>query len=430
MRKQAREIFDYALAECSIPRAFARYVSFSDSILNIADRSYDVTDYSGVVVVSLGKAGHCMAHALADLAPVPFAGVVSCPVPTSAPVAGLQYFCGGHPMPNEDSLRAGDAILQMLRDLPPRSLVLFLISGGASAIAEKPFYPQLALDDVVQTYRTLVHSGAPIAEINAIRKHLSALKGGRAAQAARNATQVSLLVSDVPDHSLDALASGPTMPDSSTIADCYAIARRYEMLPHFPEPVREIFEANRLQETPKPGDSAFANSQFQRVLSNQTATETASDKAKALGFAVEVDNSCDDWDYQQAADHLLHRLGELRQKAPKVCLISGGEVTVKVGAESGVGGRNQQFALYCATKIAGDNITILSAGTDGVDGNSNAAGAIIDGSTVARSLELAKDPSAALERFDANPLLHQIGDEIVTGPTGNNVRDLRILLAY
>jgi hydroxypyruvate reductase len=430
MRKHAREIFDYALAECSIPRAFARYVSFSDSILNIADRTYDVSDYSSVVVVSLGKAGHSMAHALADLAPVPFTGVVSCPVPTSAPVAGLRYFCGGHPMPNEDSLRAGDAILQLLRGLPPRSLVLFLISGGASAIAEKSFYPQLALADVIQTYRTLVHSGAPIAEINAIRKHLSALKGGRAAQAATGATQVSLLVSDVPDHSLDALASGPTMPDSSTIADCYAIARRYDMLPRFPEPAREIFEAKRLQETPKPGDPAFARSQFQTVLSNQTATAAAAEKAKGLGFTVEMDNSCDDWDYQRAADYLLDRLHELRQNAPKVCLISGGEVTVKVGAESGVGGRNQQFALYCATKTAGDSITVLSAGTDGVDGNSNAAGAIIDGGTVARVLKLGTDPSAALQRFDANPLLHSIGDEIVTGPTGNNVRDLRVLLAY
>jgi hydroxypyruvate reductase len=430
MRRHARDIFDFALAACSISRAFARYVSLSDSILSIADRSYDISDFSGVVVISLGKAGHSMAHALSDLVPAPLTGVVSCPTPVSNPVLGLQYFCGGHPLPNQDSLRAGDAILQLLGALPQRSLVLFLISGGASAIAEKPFYSNFTLADVVQTNRILVHSGAPIAEINAIRKHLSALKGGRAAQAAIGATQVSLLVSDVPDHALDALASGPTMPDSSTVRDCYAIAGRYQMLPAFPDRVREVFEANQLKETPKTGDPAFANSQFVTVLSNSTATDAAAERAAALGFAVEVDNHCDDCDYAQAADYLLERLSELRQKSPTSCLISGGEVTVKVGANSGVGGRNQQFALDCAIKIAGEDIIVLSAGTDGVDGNSNAAGAVVDGTTSARALEGGLNPSEALAQFDVNPLLEEIGDVVVTGPTGNNVRDLRILLAY
>jgi len=430
MRKHAREIFDFALAECSIPRAFAHYVSFSDSFLSIADRSYDISDFSGVIVISLGKAGHSMAHALADLVPAPFSGVVSCPTSVSAPVSGLQYFAGGHPLPNEDSLRAGDAILKKLSALPPRALVLFLISGGASAIAEKPFYPDFTLSDVVQTNRTLVHSGAPIAEINAIRKHLSALKGGRAAQTARGATQVSLLVSDVPDHALDALASGPTLPDSSTVSDCYAIANRYQMVPRFPAQVRRIFESGQLQGTPKADDPAFANSQFVTVLSNHTAIDAAAEKAKTLGFAVEIDNRCDDWDYAQAADYLLERVRDLRGKSSPVCLVSGGEVTVKVGENSGTGGRNQQFALYCATKTAGEDITVLSAGTDGVDGNSNAAGAIVDGTTIARAVEAGRDASQAVARFDAYPLLQEIGDAVVTGPTGNNVRDLRILLAY
>jgi glycerate 2-kinase len=143
-----------------------------------------------------------------------------------------------------------------------------------------------------------------------------------------------------------------------------------------------------------------------------------------------VDNSCDDWDYQRAADHLLRRLRELRHGVSRACLISGGEVTVKVSANSGVGGRNQHLALYCAQQIAGENITVLSAGTDGIDGNSEAAGAVVDGTTVERATQHGFDVAAALAQFDAFPLLDAIGDAIITGPTGNNVRDLRILLAY
>ncbi len=332
--------------------------------------------------------------------------------------------------PTRTRCAAGAAILELLHGLPERALVLFLISGGASAVAELPISPDLTLSDVVETYRVLVHSGAPIAEINAIRKHLSAIKGGRMALAAAPTTQLSLLVSDVPDHAIDALASGPTMPDSSTIADCHAIVSRYGMLPRFPQRVREVFEHGQLKETPKADDPAFAQSGYVTLLSNQTAVQAASAHAKVCGFAVEIDNSCDDWDYAQAADYLLRRLRKLRQSASPICLISGGEVTVKVGENSGVGGRNQQFALYCAEKIAGEAITVLGAGTDGVDGNSPAAGALVDGTTVSRARQRGLDTATALARFDAFPLLESIGDAIVIGPTGNNVRDLRILLAY
>jgi glycerate 2-kinase len=165
-------------------------------------------------------------------------------------------------------------------------------------------------------------------------------------------------------------------------------------------------------------------------LSNETARKNAVTKAVMNGFAVEVDNSCDDWDYADAADHLLKRLRELRKGVSRVCLISGGEVTVKVTGDAGIGGRNQQFALYCASKISGEQITVLSAGTDGIDGNSTAAGGVVDGHTMSRAAELGVDVPRALREFDAFPVLHALGDAIVTGPTGNNIRDLRILLAY
>jgi len=429
MRRSARDIFDYALAECNISRAFARNLAYAQGTLSAAQHRYELHAFSRMAVVSIGKAGHSMAAALFQIIPEPLTGIVSCPVRPESPVPGLEYFVGGHPLPNEDSLSAGAAILQILRIQPENTLVLFLLSGGASAMAEQPFYPALTLSDIVETNRALVHSGAPIAEINAIRKHLSAIKGGRMAQAAWPSTQLSLLVSDVPDHALDALASGPTMPDSSTVADCHDIANRYQLEQRFPERVRLIFQRRQLQETPKAGDRAFANSRFATVLSNQTALDAAVERATSLGFTVEVNNSCDDWDYAAAADYLLGRLRDLRQRSPRVCLVSGGEVTVQVGNKSGVGGRNQQFALYCAQRIAGEAIMVLSAGTDGIDGNSSAAGAVVDGTSAPRAVEYALDASLALANFNANPLLREIGDEIVTGPTGNNVRDLRVLLA-
>jgi hydroxypyruvate reductase len=219
------------------------------------------------------------------------------------------------------------------------------------------------------------------------------------------------------------------MPDSTSEEDCYAIAARYGMLEQFPASVRELFQRRALEETPKSDDPAFHRARWWPILSNASLLEATKAEAERQGFAVEVDNSCDDWDYVRAADYLLGRVRELRTKWERVCLISGGEVTVKV-SNGGVGGRNQQFALACAGKIAGENITVLSAGTDGIDGNSTAAGAVADGTTLARATEQGLNWQASLDGFNAYPFFEALGDSVVTGPTGNNLRDLRILLAY
>ncbi len=430
MRGRVREMFDHALAECDIPRAFSRRFQRQGRYLHNENEVYDLEAFDRALVISIGKAGHTMAESFANIAGTGLTGIVAAPGTPPSQLFGFRYFSGGHPLPNDDSLRAGEWILRFVQSLSPQSLAVFLISGGASAIAEKPISAGISLADVIQTYKALVHSGAPIAEINAVRKHLSALKGGRLARAAAPAHQLSVLVSDVPEGSPDALASGPTMPDSTTVSECYDIAHRYELLQRFPASVRSLFDSQRLQETPKAADFAFARSHYVTVLSNVTAVNAAVESAVLGGFAVEVDNRCDDWDYQQAADYLLDRLRELRRGVSRACLISGGEVTVKVGVASGVGGRNQQFALYCAQKIDGENATVLSAGTDGIDGNSPAAGAIADGSTLERARQKGYDPAAALAAFDAFPLFQATGDALMTGATGNNVRDLRILLAY
>jgi glycerate 2-kinase len=429
MREQARAIFQQALAEASIGAGFARHVHYERGVLRVREDLYDLHSYSRVLVVSLGKAGHTMVEALAAHVGSSLEGIVASSVEAATQVHGLRYFRGGHPTPNAESIQAAGAILRVLEAQPASALVIFLLSGGGSSIVEKPIDDEISLDDLIATYRALVHSGAPIAEINAVRKHLSAVKGGRLAQAAYPAHQVSLLVSDVPDGTPDALASGPTMPDSTSVEDCYRIAEKYELLRQFPPSARELFDRRALEETPKSDDPAFVRARWWTVLSNQSAIEEAGVAAERAGFIVHVDNSCDDWDYEKAADYLLGRVRELRKQFSPVCLISGGEVTVKV-TNGGVGGRNQQFALACAEKIAGEHITVLSAGTDGVDGNSPAAGGVADGSTLERGRERGLDARAALEAFDAYPFFKGLGDAIETGPTGNNLRDLRILLAY
>jgi hydroxypyruvate reductase len=429
MSETARSIFRYTIDQASIGNAFARHVNCEQGILRVGEDLYDLHSYSGVLVISLGKAGHSMAEALAGQVGNSLQGIVAASVEPATQLRGFRYFRGGHPTPNEESIQAGTAILRALGSQTATSLVLFLLSGGGSSIVEKTIDQEISLPDLVATYSALVHSGAPIAEINGIRKHLSAVKGGRLAKAACAAQQVSLLVSDVPDNTPDALASGPTMPDSTSVEDCYRVVEKYDLLPEFPTSVRELFERHALEETPKSDDPAFQRARWWTVLSNQTAVEQASVAAERANFFVHMDNSCDDWDYQKAADYLLNQLRELRKQSSPVCLISGGEVTLKV-TNPGVGGRNQQFALACAEKIAGESITVLSAGTDGVDGNSPATGAVVDGSTIERIREQGLNARQALEHFDAYPVFRALGDAIETGPTGNNLRDLRILLAY
>lgn len=429
MREAARPIFTQALADASIRKTFARHVNCDRGVLRIREDLFDLHSYTRVLVMSLGKAAHTMVEALVEQVGSSLEGIVASSVEPPSQLRGFEYFRGGHPTPNEESIRAAAAMLKTLEAQPASVLVIFLISGGGSSILEKPIDDEISLPDLIATYQALVHSGAPIAEINIVRKHLSAVKGGRLAQAAFPAQQVSIFVSDVPENAPDALASGPTMPDSSTTGDCYRLAEKYDLLKVFPASTSELFVRRALEETPKSDDPVFHRSRWWTVLSNQTAMEEATRAAEQAGFVVHVDNSCDDWDYARAADHLLARLRELRQQFSPVCLISGGEVTVKV-THPGIGGRNQQFALACAARIVGENITVLSAGTDGIDGNSLAAGAIADGSTIERAQANGLDLQSALEKFDAYPFFRALGDAIETGPTGNNLRDLRILLAY
>lgn len=460
LKEVARSIFEQALADCSIERACDRLMR------TVADgegrRLYlggeavaDLDRLRRVRVVAMGKASAGMLGALMPRLPLQ----ESCEVegvliaverPRSLP-PGIQFFAGGHPVPNGASFAGGSAALAMLRAVGNSSaddtLCIFLISGGASAMMELPLDPAISLEDTVAFHRALVHSGASIVEMNCVRKHFSAVKGGRLALAAGGARKISLLVSDVPPAHLDALASGPTIADPTTVSDCREILARYGLMERFPVRVREFFASLELPESPKPGE---LTSRCWKLLDSDELAELARSHAAGLGFHAVIDNACDDWSYDAAADYLLDRMRGLRREQRRVCLISTGEVSVRVPAsfaEAGTahaGGRNQHFALYLATQLRlGDGpIAVLSAGSDGIDGNSDAAGAIVDERTLEgedTTVEEGHGPTQrifrhasarrALEEFDSSSWLGGVGATIVTGPTGQNLRDIRILLA-
>jgi len=453
----ARTLFAQALADCSIERAFERklrVVTDAEGVWLFVEggEAIALDRVRRVRVVSVGKAAAAMLNALLSRLPLAppceLQGVlIAAQRPANLP-ATIQYYCGGHPVPNEASFAGARAALAMMHALgectahsnssrdvstqnftPDETLCIFLLSGGASAMMELPLDAAISLDDTVAFHRALVHSGASIVEMNCVRKHFSAVKGGRLALAAGRAQTLSLLVSDVPPAHLDALGSGPTVGDPTSVAECREIVAKYGLMKQFPASGRRFFASPDLPETPKPEE---LNVRCCKLLDSDEMAEAARRYAESLGFHAVIDNACDDWSYDAAADYLLKRLRELRREHSRVCLISAGEVTVRVEAAGASvrGGRNQHFALYMATRLRTEDgpIAVLSAGSDGVDGNSDAAGAIVDEHTLDGD-SLRESALRALAAFDSSTWLSSINATLVTGPTGHNLRDLRILLA-
>jgi glycerate 2-kinase len=473
LHSTATEIFTGALAACNIESAFDRRIRFAGNTLHrlmpdgSGPASIDLSAYKRVFIIALGKAANPMLEVLLDRMKrrKGLRGVCCSPQVPKKRNWRIRYFEGGHPLPNEDSFNAARAALALLRKARKDTLVFFLISGGASAMFDLPLDSQITLHETVAFHQALLGSGAPIQEINTLRKHFSAVKGGRLAMAAPEAAKVSLLLPDVPLRSLDALASGPTSPDRSTVAEVRELITRYNLAEKFPSSVRAFFEHSDLPESPGnksrlPGlpaflpklpwteavlarrvtaaatmhgeDEAFRDSVFEILLSSHDLVENARALAQKAGYYTVVDNSCDDWDYAAACRYLLERFHELRHANQRVCLISVGEVTVTLNRTPGAGGRNQQFALACALEVQkypNAHMTVLSAGSDGIDGNTKAAGAIADPTTTARARAFSFDPEQSLAAFNACPLFTALGDSVVTGPTGQNLRDLRLLIA-
>ncbi len=432
LKEAAKQIFHDTLAAIDIPAAVRRKLDRTGSQIRCGEQTVDLAAFDKIVAISVGKAAHATARGLLDVlgSERSVTGLLAAPTPPPAALPGLQVFLSGHPVPNEESLAAGRAALELVRGCDERSLIFFLLSGGGSALMEAPLYDDVTLEDVQALNRVLVTCGAPIDELNAVRKHLSATKGGRLAAVAPAAMKITLGVSDVPQGRESALASGPTLPDPTTCDDAYRVVEKYRILDKLPAPIRARIAERSLEETPKQGDAAFARSHFELLLGVDDLFAAARAAAEAHGFTVVCDNATDDWPLAKAADHLLKTLAQLRKQhdGARVCVIADGEVSSPVTG-SGIGGRNSAFVLNCVEKIAGRNVAVLSAGTDGVDGNSPAAGAVADGLTHGRSIMSGLDYVDFFRRSDAHSFFRMLDDALETGPTGNNLRDLRILLA-
>jgi glycerate 2-kinase len=432
-KQVARAIFHQTLSSIDIVRVMERKLCFENSKLMLPETVVDLSRAKKVLLVAIGKAAHAMVDGFFRVYPtdaVPVAGVVAAPTAPATERQTLDYFVCGHPLPNEESGRAAQAILQLLQLCDEHTVVFFLLSGGGSALVELPLVPGMKLAELQAAYQDLVTCGAPIEAMNTVRRHLSAVKGGRLAVAAGRAQKITIAVTDVPAGKENALSSGPTLPDPSTIADVDRIVQEYGLGKKFPGAILRWLESGGVLETPKPGDAAFKNAHFSLLLGMDDLFHAAHHAAESHGFVCCCDNSTDDWPVEKAADALLAQVEDWQRENPgqRVALIADGEVSSPVTGK-GIGGRNSAFVLACVRKIAGREITVLSAGTDGMDGNSLAAGAVADGETLARAKALDLDVGVAFQASDAFRFFDKLGDAIVTGPTGNNLRDLRILLA-
>jgi hydroxypyruvate reductase len=440
LHADATAIFTHALKGCNVPAAFDRHIRFEGKTLihlpsdGSEPASIPLEDYKRVVIIAFGKAALTMSDALLERLPHKphLRGVCSAPEVPARHSWRLRYYAGGHPLPNAESFKAAQEALRLLRRAGKDTFFFFLISGGGSAMLELPLDPAISLEDTIAFHETLVASGATITEINIVRKYFSAVKGGRLALAAPESGKLSLILADVPLRDLSTVASSPTLANRSTPRECQEILDRYHLLEKFPKAVREFFKQLNLDSAPQPSTEPVPHNRFDTLLSNLDLVNAARDHTQSLGYHTVIDNTCDDWDYRDASSYLLERFCTLRRDHPRLCLLSSGEVTVALQPPIGCGGRNQQFALAAAFELAqspDDPVVVFSAGSDGVDGNSPVAGAIADPTTIARARAYNFDPEASLARFNACPLFTSLGDTIVTGPTGNNLRDLRILLS-
>lgn len=397
--------------------------------------TYDIEAFKRIIVVGMGKATALMAKAVDGiLGNVISDGCVVVKYGHTAELETIRLLEAGHPLPDENGLRGAREIARLVEEATEKDLIIFLISGGGSALLPLPA-TGVELAEKQDITSQLLKCGADIQEINTIRKHISIVKGGQLARLAYPATIVSMILSDVVGDRLDTIASGPTVPDATTFRDALNIVNKYDLLDKIPQSIRKRLEAGvrgKIADTPKDGDRVFKKTHNIIVGSNNIALQAIAEQAKKIGLNVIILSSAIEGEAKEVAKVLSAVAKEVtisgNPVAAPACVISGGETTVTIEGK-GKGGRNQELGLSAAIAIDGlDNLVILSGGTDGSDGPTDAAGAIVDGNTMERARHQGIDAQQFLRNNDAYNFLKQTHDLLITGPTNTNVMDIHIIM--
>ena len=436
MREQALAIFNAAVAAVQPSCLLPKNMRLENDRLCLHGQYFSLEETGNIFVIGAGKASAAMALETEKiLGDIIKKGVVVTKYSHGLSLKKIKCIVAGHPLPDENSIMAGNEIMEIATHASEKDIVIALISGGASSLlADYP--PGTSLKEVQELFDLLLLSGAAIGEMNIVRKHLSLIKGGQLAKAAYPATLVSFILSDVIGDSFDVIASGPTVPDPSSFKDAYQVLIKYQLVNKIHHAINTWMQKglkSEVAETPKPGEYYFEKTHNYLIGTNRIALEAAADKAKALGFAPFIITDKLSGDADEEAKKLVAYLSLYRSAKP-ACILMGGETTVTIKGQ-GKGGRNQQFALAALAELmnnpnAGNTRVplILSAGTDGTDGPTDATGAMVDADTINKTNELGLDISSFLKNNDAYNFYAKAGGHIITGPTQTNVMDIVIAL--
>lgn len=427
-REAALSIWRSALAAAVVDPLVRSALRVEGDTLSCGPLRVDLTSVERVIVLGCGKAGASMARAVEGVLGDRISeGFIVVKDGHTLPTLGIELAEAGHPVPDQRGRAAAERVLSLARSAGPRDLVVFLISGGGSALLPAPA-PPVTLEEKQDVTRRLLGAGATIGELNAVRKHLSLLKGGQLARAASPAAVLTLLLSDVIGDPLDVIASGPTAPDPTTFAEALDVLARRGVLDRVASSVRQRLEEGargRTPETPKPGEPLFSRVTHVIVGNNRLVVDAAAKAAADLGYAARIATAALEGEAREVGPDLVAQARSLPSPA---CLIAGGETTVTIRG-GGRGGRCQELALAAALALrADDDLTVLAAGTDGTDGPNDAAGAVVDAGTMERGRAAGLDPDRALADNDAHTFLRATGDLIITGPTNTNLLDLYFVL--
>lgn len=440
MRRMAKTIFLKALSAVNPSIILKDRIRIEKDYLRIKidenlEKTFNLNTFHKIFVVGTGKASNSMALAIEEIFGNRITkGLITTKYGHLLPLKKTEIIEAGHPLPDQNGYEGAKKIQNLLKESGPNDLVIFLLSGGGSALL--PFPAEgIGLKEKQEVTQLLLDCGADIKEINTIRKHISKMKGGWLAQWAYPSTVIGFILSDVVGDQLDAIGSGPTVPDPTTFGEAWEILKKYDLLNEISPSIQKYLQLGikgKREETPKPGDAVFEKVYNSLIGSNILALRVAEKEASSLGFNTLILSSSIEGETREAArfhSAIAKEVISSGNPIPKpACILSGGETTVTIKG-NGLGGRNQEFALAGAIEINGiEKVVLLSGGTDGTDGPTDATGAVADHTTVPRAKSMGLDPKAHLENNDAYPFFQKLGDLLITGPTHTNVMDVRILL--